>query len=345
MELKNHTPFIATSSVLFDDDGGENLIIVLKSTWSISETGELSVAENQFPIQTATEYYGEPGQSSLKYEPELSPVKQSTDVFLIGNAIAPGKNTTEMYVEFRVGSMKQSAVVFGKRVWKNSVFRSSISNPEPFDAVPLIYENAFGGTDMSPKKERYHGFEKRNPVGKGYRSKRSKVALKGQPLPQIEAMGDYLKKPGTVLPPVGFGPVDSTWQPRSGYAGTYDQEWIDEIMPLMPDDFDKKFYNSAPPALIADGYLKGGEPVEVRGCTPSGHLRFKLPELNPRALIRICDRYENIELHCNSVTVDTERMELHLLFKNDLSVDRELLKVRKMDVFLKKQKTNQGLNR
>lgn len=38
-----------------------------------------------------------------------------------------------------------------------------------------------------------------------------------------------------------------SWQPRLRYAGTYDQHWMDERLPFLPEDFDLRYFQSAPP--------------------------------------------------------------------------------------------------
>jgi hypothetical protein len=46
--------------------------------------------------------------------------------------------------------------------------------------------------------------------------------------------------------PAGFGPIACHWQPRVGFAGTYGDAWVANRLPLLPDDFDDRFFQSAP---------------------------------------------------------------------------------------------------
>ena len=46
--------------------------------------------------------------------------------------------------------------------------------------------------------------------------------------------------------PAGFGPIAAHWQPRAASRGTYDERWKRDRQPLLPDDFDDRFYQCAP---------------------------------------------------------------------------------------------------
>lgn len=327
MELLNQTPFLMGRMIALDKKGAEHLIVVLKATYSITGQGQISLADEQAPIQEADEFYDEPDSSSIKHEAELGPVKPATDVFLKGSALAPRSGTTVMDIRFRVGPVAKKARVFGDRVWNKSFGRPKASAPKPFESIPLVFENAYGGQDLSADDQKFHSQEPRNPVGRGFRSKKSKAPWAGTLLPNIENPEQLIGKPGQEIAPTGFGPIGRNWVPRLDYAGTYDQKWIEERMPILPEDFDERFHNAAPPDLVAPKYLSGGEPVEVIGCTKSGRLNFTLPRVEPWAFIQLSNRVRDIPLKCNSVTVDADRMQLCLLWKGEMYIHREVLKV------------------
>jgi hypothetical protein len=50
-------------------------------------------------------------------------------------------------------------------------------------------------------------------------------------------------------------------------------------MPLVPLDFDDRYYQCAPVEQQVPGHLRGGEPVELYNLTPDGALRFSLPRV------------------------------------------------------------------
>ena len=61
---------------------------------------------------------------------------------------------------------------------------------------------------------------------------------------------------------MAFGPVGRSWQPRIRWAGTYDQKWMDEKFPFLPEDFDERYYQCRPRGP-ADGLSPGRR---VRGA-------------------------------------------------------------------------------
>jgi hypothetical protein len=64
-----------------------------------------------------------------------------------------------------------------------------------------------------------------------------------------------------------------------GYAGTYDERWLQTRQPLLPDDFDDRHFQCAPVDQQAPSFLRGGEPVVCHHLTPDGELRFALPKV------------------------------------------------------------------
>lgn len=325
MDLRNRTPFAAAWLVTLDKNAAEHIVVVIKGTYSMREDGTLSLLEKQPPPRPADEYHGEPGTSSIRYAAELGPKKPATDVALVGSAVAPRGGARAMEVSFRVGPVSTRARLYGDRTWGGFLWWRLKSGPKPFERMPLVYERACGGGDDSPRDASRRGRAARNPVGRGYAAKGSRRPWRGSPLPNIEDPARALKKPGTTLPPpAGFGFIGRDWEPRLSYAGTYDEAWTKERMPLLPLDFDERHHNAAHPDLIAEGYLTGGEPVEVRGCTRPGRLQFVLPGASPTVTLRFGAETVPMNVHLETVLVDTDAMELCLVWKADLEIHRRL---------------------
>lgn len=315
MELMNQTTFAADRAVAWDRNGAEQLVMALKATWSMAEDGSLTLREEQVPISQVDEFFDDPAASSIIQEAELGPLKPATDIFLTGSAKASAPGTRVMDIRLKMGRLGRTARVFGPRQWTRRLGRPGISDPEPFDTVPLLWENAFGGTDLSPDKEKHHSWQADNPVGRGYRAKKSKNEWMDTPLPAIESPQDLISGPDDKPRPVGFGPVGRHWEPRVRFAGTYDKAWMDNRMPFLPEDFDERFHNAAPSGLVAPGYLKGGELVEVTGCTRSRTLHLTLPSMQAFGLVLIKGKPLTTALALNTVTIDTDAMELRMLWK------------------------------
>lgn len=328
MLLKNGTPHALAQLVMLERDGSEHLVVVLKAEYALGKGGALEVAAPLEPPRPADVFRGDPAASSILGEAELGPVKPSTDVLLRGSAIARRKDTTVMDVMLRVGPLRKVVRVFGERRWKRSLLRKGMTDPLPFERVPLIWENAWGGTDTTPEDPKHHGAEPRNPVGRGFRAKGSQLPWEDEPCPQLEDPRNPTGGPGREGEPAGFGPIGRGWMPRREYAGTYDEKWVAERLPLLPDDFDDRFHQAAPADQVAPRYLRGGEPVELLGCVTEGKLSFALPKLAPAFETRLRTRVESAAMVLDTVSLDTDARRVTLLFKGKVRVHGEVPEIR-----------------
>jgi hypothetical protein len=147
-----------------------------------------------------------------------------------------------------------------------------------------VYERAYGGADRR-SNDPGRDWEWRNPVGTGFAVARSN--LDDVALPNIEYPDELIRSRSDRPPPAGFGAIGCHWQPRASFAGTYGSKWMKERQPLLPEDFDDRFYQCAPADQQAPEFLQGGEDVVLYRLTPSGELRFSLP----RAFLRFETRF------------------------------------------------------
>src|SRR3989304_1156690 len=88
LQLKNTTPFVTGIAVFPNENGIDTLYVTIKATFKLGSI--LEISDKQKPLALADEYWGEPGQSSLKYTSESHLTKPSTDIVLIGEACSPG---------------------------------------------------------------------------------------------------------------------------------------------------------------------------------------------------------------------------------------------------------------
>jgi hypothetical protein len=272
-QVDNRTPFAAERGWVRGRNGEEVWLVGVKCTFEIKPDGSTEISKAQPPVLRVPEYNGEPGKSSIKYEADLVLTKMTTDVLVVGHAYAPrGAPVTELDVGFRIGAVTKQVRVFGNRFWG----ASGSSRPEPFLEMPLVYERAFGGVDTrSDNAER--DWEWRNPVGTGFAVKRANLAE--VPLPNVEDPKALIRSWNDRPAPAGFGAIAGHWQPRVSYAGTYDDRWLKTKQPLLPDDFDDRFFQCAPADQQMPAFLRGGEPVILHRLTREGDLRFALPKL------------------------------------------------------------------
>ncbi len=308
-QVDNRTPFAAERGWIRDRDGAEVWLVAVKATFDIKPDGSTDVSKEQPPVLHVPEYHGEPGKSSIKYEADLVLTKKTTDVLVIGHACAPkGYKATGFDVGFRLGSITKVLRVYGDRHWK---VEGDWSAASPFDKIPLVYERAFGGVDrLSDKPDR--DWDWRNPVGTGFAVSRSNLA--GVALPNFEYPNQLVQSWRDRPLPAGFGPICSHWQPRASFVGTYDDDWMKNRQPLLPEDFDERFFQCAPTDQQAQVFLQGGEPVAMRGFSPNGDLRFTLPRLFLGFETRFYDGsreiHKNRKLHTVIIEPDFPRVSL-----------------------------------
>jgi len=275
MRFTNELGLPASWTMGFRRDGREMLIVVVKATYTLPARGQEAVlADEQVPLIEADRFSGEPGLSAPLYETDYAHGKPACDVLLVGSAYAPRGRATQIEVGLRVGTFAKHFRVFGHRRWHNRAFAVVAGAPEPFDVLPIGYDFAFGGTDRRREGEGRTDTFEANPVGRGYA--RDSRSADGQLLPNTEAIGERVDRPDGLYTPQAFGPVGRNWLPRRRFAGTYDRTWMENTAPLWPQDFDERYFQSAP-ADQQITYPRGGEAVGLHHLTLDGHRNFALP--------------------------------------------------------------------
>lgn len=329
--LINETPFAVQQLFLMDEQGRDILVLVIKATYQIDGTSKLEISDKQVPVNVSGEYYGEPGKSSFKYEPEIASIKLATDVVLIGHAYPDRLGAAKVDVTLKVGTLQKTVRVFGERYWTNTIGFKRISSPESFDKIPLVYERAFGGWDRANSNPRKYTYEPRNPFGKGY----GKFA-EGKKLPNLEDPKYLIKNPKDKPPPAGFGFIGPEWEPRRFYAGTYDENWMKKKMPLLPEDFDRLYYNAAHPDLISKGYLKGNEPVEIVNASQKGLLKFHLPGItSPEGIIILKNETTNkIDTNLDTAIINTDENILFLIWRGHVDIHEKIHEINALRVYM-----------
>lgn len=333
LQIDNQTPFYAVLSVLPDRDAIDTLYVILKATLVLRP--KLTLAREQLPVTLADEYYGDPTDSSLRTTSEIHIGKPGTDVLLVGRAWAPqGQSVRESFVRVVVAERQKTIRVLGDRVWQSD---GSPSAPEPFEAMPLVWERAFGGVHALEDRTLA---EERNPIGLGFAGKRSAEELLGHPVPNLESPDEPLERSGQNPTPVCFAPTAPQWLPRRAFAGTYDDAWQRKRAPYLPADFDPRFLQCAAPELSFDRYLVGGESIEVTGASPEGPLAFPIPAANLRVEVKVAGSLEHPPVNLETVLLEPDENRVALTWRAALPCDRKVLRVEKVTVT--RQRTGGG---
>lgn len=330
--VDNRTPFAAERGWVRDRDGTEIWLVAVKATFDILVDGSARVSVEQPPVLRAPEYHGEPAKSSIKYDADLVRTKKTTDVTVVGHAHAPkGQPVERLDAGFRIGNFQKVVKVIGDRRWG----ALGPTAPEPFVQMPLVYERAYGGTDpKSPQPEK--DWDARNPVGRGYAARSSH--LDGTLLPNIEHPRQLISGQGDRPVPAGLGPIDCHWQPRASFAGTYDDAWMASRQPLLPEDFDDRYHQSAPEDQQAPQFLRGGEPVTLLNLSPLGNLRFPLPKVYLGFETVFFDGSSQIhqDRHLHSVIFEPDFPRVSLVWHSALPCHHKVQKLKHTRITLKR---------
>lgn len=100
--ISNETAYAAERTWVRDKHGHHHWIVVVKATFEFGPHGKLRLADEQLPPLHEPEYFGAPGQSSVRYEADLIARKPTTDVIVNAHAHAPGgRPTQEVLVQLR----------------------------------------------------------------------------------------------------------------------------------------------------------------------------------------------------------------------------------------------------
>jgi hypothetical protein len=280
MNLLNATGMAAGYTVALDKEGCEHVVVVVKGTFTLPRPGEKpKLADEQVPLADADQFTGKPGRAATLVECDYVLEKPYCDVLLNGAAYAPdGRAVDRIAVGLQVGAMRKSFAVWGDRVWRGAGVGYAPSDPEPFTRMPISYDNAFGGTDERIRDPAQVRSYLPNPVGRGWHRHIHRELVIGAPVSNTEEVRDPVRDPGGRYQPMAFGAIGRGWPARIGYAGTYDQNWKDNVFPFLPADFDSRYFQCAPRGQQI-AFPRGGEQVLLLNVTPDGRREFVLPSV------------------------------------------------------------------
>jgi hypothetical protein len=329
MELLNATKMRAGYTMGMKPDGRELLMTAVKGTFHLPHSEEeAQLLDEQIPLVEADVFTGEPGFSSPLYESDYAPVKPRCDVLLNGSAYAPGgRPVTRVSVSLQVGQISKSFDVVGNRVWISTMMGAVASPPEPFTVLPISYDKAFGGVDNAHPDPSKHRHYETNHAGVGFHYQTGREFIDNTPLPNTEESGRPVENPRDSYRPLAFGPIGRAWQPRVKLAGTYDQNWIDNIFPFLPPDFDELYYQAAPPDQQMD-YPRGSEEVVLKNVTSEGHTSFRLPAVH-MPVVFYPKRGDNVETNAvvDTIVIEPDLSRFTMTWRSHIPLKRNMFDV------------------
>ena len=329
---QNTTPFLADIFVFTDKTGARQAVVVVKGTFSVGPNGVCRPADEQIPMVYADQHLGDPGTTSILYECEFAPVKPRREVILNASVVAPpGKRAQRITVTLVGPGIRKTADVWGDRIWVEASTGVRASSPVPFEHMPLVWERAFGGSDHSHDKQHRRGSELWNPVGRGFHLNPAKQSLVGQALPNLDRPDAPFRYWSERPQPIGFGVVGRGWRPRIGFAGTYDEAWLNDIFPFLPADFDDRYFQSAPLDQQLDGALEGAAFTCVN-MTVDGRFDVIVPNIEIPIRFLLADRVEVITPRADTVILEPEVGRIVLLWRAGQKLGRKLTALREVQI-------------
>lgn len=343
-EVDNQTPF---PHLCFDKMGpGRRFhdVVVVRGSFDLCPDRVTLAKEQTHPI-LADSWWDENNAelSSLREVGDVLLYKPGTDVFVTGTAYSSQRQPMEhwsagvMVIREQTALLKHFLELTGPRVWQHSLLKGwHLSAPTSTDAVPLRYELAYGGARLKRSGQDKKTFTldtyKPNPSGTGYFNTNDLETHTRYPGPQIESPDHPVRSPNKSYPLTGFGPVARFWSARKQYAGTYDAAWREQfsfskangLAPDFPPDFDLRFYQCAPQALISRKYLAGNERIGLGGMlAESTVFSTHLPGIRIQAhiLAAAASPAQLMPLNLDTVHIDLDAQQIHLTWRLCLDPD------------------------
>lgn len=239
-------------------DQAPELAAVFKKTYTIRHATPCTPADEQIPLDDDGALHDELAPDtppSCKALPEIIGFKSGTDVVIQASARA-ARPVTTFTVSAQIGRHRHAAVVTGRRFCDYVNGQLTFTSPEPFEEMPLRYENAYGGHDPKFEQALMEEVKRttppenlrratpaaavmmkgsnaltypRNRFGKGYVLEDRREFIEGRELPNLEwpddrliparlVVGHFMDWPKQPLP-VGFDYLDPLAFPRSAMLG------------------------------------------------------------------------------------------------------------------------------
>lgn len=217
--------------------------------------------------------------------------KPHGEVLCAGNAHAPrGRETRAQVVRLKCGPVDKTLNVFGDRYWvRGDDGISRLTEAESFTRMPLDWKHAFGGPEFAD-----------NPLGKGIASVTLPSGQEAIPLPNVEGgasagahASPLIGAPTDRPAPACFGVVDLMWPLRAKKNGTYDDAWVKNRWPGLPNDMNYEFFCMAQEDQYLPRHFQGDEKIEISGMHPDMPVvASRLPKLRVRAFVTRRDKKE-----------------------------------------------------
>ncbi len=317
--------------------------LITKRSYDIVPGGMCVRAKDDNKLFPADVHFGDPNNSSVRFETDYIPFKLQTDVAFDGKAYSLGGTPVlNLMTSITVGKVKKELLVVGDRTCRFADGgRIAASAPSPFATMELRSENAYGGVDVYSDPKMAFAYP-RNKLGKGFVVKPTPKSLFNLPLPNLEdpkdritaerlcilEMKNWEKQPL----PAGFGWYSKYSPPRMNLMGVMPADvplekelreanaallsgknkelYLNNPLPKM----DFRFFNGAAPGLSMP-YLTGTEGVRLENLSPEGVLEFQLPGETPKVRIDMGQGTQEPQAFLHTVQIHGETRQVDMVWR------------------------------
>jgi hypothetical protein len=152
-----------------------------------------------------------------------------------------------------------------------------------------------------------------------------------------------LKKAVLVQKKWPFGPLRRDDKSRLHYAGTYDDNWQKNRMPLCPVDFNARYNQMAPPDQVTTKHLKGDEFVRTSNLFGAGEITFSLPGKSVVVAGNVRKKYFAQVAALDTMLFWHGLQKITLVWRYVIRCDRKIEEVRNVHVYLVRRLTARQL--
>ena len=324
-------------------EGEYILSVLLKRTYDIVPGRPCVRAEEDRPVIPGDVPWGNPMNSTVRFESDFVPYKPATDVVINGKAYAPkGKPTTACSVAIKIADRRKDVRVIGDRkAFFGKKTSPAFSDPVPFTTMDLRYERAYGGIDVYSDKKTSYPYP-RNPLGRGFIVANTKQGIENLELPNLEDPNDLLTPDRLCVSeysrwqdqpmPAGLGWFSKYWRPRAELAGIMpadrpvEQELRKAYSAFLPADqrshymkngirdMDFRFFNGASPGLVMP-YLTGNEGIATANLAAEGIVSFSLPGDRPEIGLDIGEGVKQTKVVIHTVMIHMEERQVDIVWR------------------------------
>ncbi len=344
MRLTNQTPVPAEVITTVVECMAPRLgVITAKATFHF-ETGSTRLdTEDPFPLFRADQ------ETELGLLPRdfLPRRDDKLEVILLGKAHAEGEPVARQRVSLAVGEERRELEVLGDRRWQEHPDGApSITDPEPFQSMPLTWERAHGGAcEVEIDREAFiEVCDPWNRHGRGFDAAaaaevhaRALQSPRDYPVVNHERLLPNLEHPDQLICGWDDSPEPICWAtlpPDSGVVGQRLARGLAQEADARQTSLEVVVRDTPATRWTRDALLRAhpdwvidvprdGVTVALKGLLPNGPCSFPLPRLRVLADYVVGPRHGTRELAPQTLVLLPEQRRLYIVYRSMFTVTWE----------------------